>query len=76
MAMLGSDTAFAQGEVVQLRSGGPLMTVMFVQGRLIKCGWFWSGRYRVESFGPDELRHPSKDTIQAALKVKDQLVAQ
>ena len=32
--------AFNDGEVVQLKSGGPLMTVKFSDGRSVICQWF------------------------------------
>ena len=36
-----SETApeFARGDLVQLRSGGPLMTVLVMKGGLVNCLW-------------------------------------
>lgn len=37
-----ADQTFQPGDVVQLKSGGPLMTIISVSetGRSVDCGWF------------------------------------
>lgn len=41
--------SFAVGDVVQLKSGGPSMTVES-SGKRVKCLWFTNGERRSESF--------------------------
>lgn len=31
---------FNLGNIVRLKSGGPLMTVIFLEGNLVNCTWF------------------------------------
>ncbi len=68
-----SGSPFSPGDIVQLRSGGPFMTVLGQeQGRsYLECAWFWSGRYQTNKFYFHELRAPSKEAIEAALKIKE-----
>jgi len=63
---------FSPGEIVQLKSGGPLMTVTEVPELRdwLSCSWFWSGRYRTGQFFCCELMRPSAEIIQAAASLK------
>ena len=39
------------GDVVQLRSGGPTMTIRSIESTgEAKCAWFWNGRVRHHTF--------------------------
>lgn len=42
---------FKEGDVVQLRSGGPEMTIVAFVGDLIRCKWY---RQKEDNFGMDE----------------------
>lgn len=43
--------ALHNGDLVRVRSGGPLMTVTGVQGDQVNCSWTdWDGRLQSESF--------------------------
>jgi uncharacterized protein YodC (DUF2158 family) len=44
------------GDLVQLKSGGPCMTVLDVKAT-VKCGWFTDGKYYDAHF-PDECLEP------------------
>lgn len=47
---------FKPGEVVVLKSGGPLMTVKFHEEYRVACTWFDSkGQLQVNEFGPEQL---------------------
>lgn len=47
------------GDLVRVRSGGPLMTVTGVQGDQVDCSWTdWSGRLQSESFPVASLAPP------------------
>lgn len=50
--------AFVVGDVVQLKSGGPNMTVTTVEGKEIFCEWFSGDSNEVKRyvFPPDALR--------------------
>jgi len=46
-----SDSALHNGDLVRVRSGGPLMTVTAVQGDQVNCSWTeWNGDLKSESF--------------------------
>jgi uncharacterized protein YodC (DUF2158 family) len=51
-------TKFAVGDVVQLKSGGPAMTVSSDGGQSsdrIFCEWFWNNELRSAHFPPETL---------------------
>ena len=53
---------FQVGQVVQLRSGGPEMTVHAVlQGGLIHCQWFGGRKLEQGYFSPELLIEPVTD---------------
>jgi uncharacterized protein YodC (DUF2158 family) len=52
------ENKFAVGDVVQLNSGGPQMTVEEVKGTVVSCVWF------------DAKQEQKKATFQAALLCK------
>ncbi len=55
---------FEVGEIVQLKSGGPLMTIK-EWCRVYKgwtCQWFEGQRLRDASFAENQLKRPPKDT--------------
>jgi uncharacterized protein YodC (DUF2158 family) len=63
---------FRTGDLVRVRSGGPLMTVTGVQGDQVNCSWTgWDGQLKSESFPivvlgapvtlPREDRGPARD---------------
>ncbi len=66
------DERFAPGEVVQLKSGGPFMTVIGISedGDRLGCGWFWSGRYQTDIFTSHQLKQPSGEALRAATNLK------
>ncbi|MFO0682263.1 MAG: DUF2158 domain-containing protein [Sandaracinus sp.] len=48
---------FAEGDVVQQRSGGPEMTVKTVEPGNVQCSWFDAkGKRHVANFKPAELK--------------------
>ena len=49
---------FKAGDVVQLKSGGPLMTVGEVDGESVHCRWFNGSEEKASSF-PAELLKPT-----------------
>ena len=49
---------FKAGDVVQLKSGGPLMTVFEIDGNLASCRWFSGNDEKASSF-PMELLKPA-----------------
>ena len=60
---------FTVGEVVQLNSGGPEMTVSMVGEKnfshggkvpFVHCEWFEGGKLRKEKFSPEILRKVEK----------------
>ena len=68
------ENPFLPGEVVQLRSGGPFMTVIGISndGDRMGCGWFWAGRYQSNVFSRNQLIRPDPDAVQTATKLKSQ----
>lgn len=62
---------FQVGEVVQLNSGGPAMTVSFVGEKefphggkvpIVQCTWFEGKKLSKETFAPEILRKVEKST--------------
>jgi uncharacterized protein YodC (DUF2158 family) len=54
------EVEFKVGDIVELKSGGPPMTVVEVNTNLageceVKCKW-WYGKIETESFSPDLLK--------------------
>jgi uncharacterized protein YodC (DUF2158 family) len=49
-AIANSAAAFMRGDLVRLRSGGPLMTVQNVAGDQVNCIWTQEGDIRTGSF--------------------------
>jgi uncharacterized protein YodC (DUF2158 family) len=48
---------FGEGDLVQLRTGGPVMTVRFPVEQFVLCAWMdASGRERRATFSRDQLR--------------------
>jgi uncharacterized protein YodC (DUF2158 family) len=55
----GSAAALHSGDLVRVRSGGPLMTVTAVEGDKVNCTWTdWDGRLQSENFPIDVLSVP------------------
>jgi uncharacterized protein YodC (DUF2158 family) len=51
-----TDASFRQGDLVRLRSGGPLMTVDSIKGSQVDCFWTgMDGAPNAESFPADVL---------------------
>ena len=51
-----SDHIFCVGETVWLKSGGPQMTIVAVDGQRVTCGWFTEERlYLTEEFPAESL---------------------
>ena len=50
---------FKAGDVVQLKSGGPLMTVSEVNGSIVHCRWFVGAEEKSSSFSPEMLKAAS-----------------
>jgi uncharacterized protein YodC (DUF2158 family) len=50
---------FKTGDVVQLKSGGPLMTVAEVNGDDVDCRWFVGNEEKSSSFPSEMLKSPS-----------------
>ena len=50
---------FKAGDVVQLKSGGPLMTVycIYLEDLGVSCGWFYEGEYKNYTFLAHQLKH-------------------
>jgi uncharacterized protein YodC (DUF2158 family) len=49
--------ALGRGNLVRLRSGGPLMTVFRIEGDQVNCVWTnWDGRLESERFPIDVLQ--------------------
>ena len=51
---------FKAGDVVQLKSGGPLMIVYSEDNSMgygMGCGWFHDGKYQNASFFKEQLKH-------------------
>jgi uncharacterized protein YodC (DUF2158 family) len=49
--------ALGRGNLVRLRSGGPLMTVLRIEGDQVNCVWTnWDGQIRSDNFPIDVLR--------------------
>jgi len=47
---------FQVGDVVQLKSGGPLMTVSELQGNIVHCRWFVGNEEKSSSFASELLK--------------------
>lgn len=47
------------GDVVVLKSGGPKMTIKFIEGEEACCSWFESGKVSEQRFGLEMLEGPS-----------------
>jgi len=53
-----ADTQFKPGDIVSLRSGGPLMTIAMVDGQTAFCEWFRDDQEpQSRSFALSSLRH-------------------
>lgn len=50
------ELSFAEGDLVRLRQGGPLMAIKFATDELLLCVWVdASGRTQRATFAPDQL---------------------
>ena len=47
---------FKAGDVVQLKSGGPLMTVSEADGNVVQCRWFNGTEEKASSYTPELLK--------------------
>ncbi len=48
---------FKVGDVVQLKSGGPKMTVSEIDSDGVFCQWFHNSRVQTADFAPEQLRN-------------------
>ena len=56
-AMQNQAAAFRSGNLVRLRSGGPLMTVVRIEGDQVNCVWTdWDGQFESGNFPIDVLQ--------------------
>jgi uncharacterized protein YodC (DUF2158 family) len=55
--------AFTVGQIVQLKSGGPKMTVQAVSADSVTCSWFDKASLRDGTFKADMLQEPRELTI-------------
>lgn len=53
-----SPTTFVQGDLVQLKRGGPVMSVHLPVGPLLLCTWFEGDGMKRGTFSPSELEVP------------------
>jgi uncharacterized protein YodC (DUF2158 family) len=51
---------FKVGDVVQLKSGGPKMTVTVIRADGLDCTWFEGVKQHEGNFPPDALKFPEK----------------
>ncbi len=51
-----SENEIKPGDVVELKSGGPEMTVAFADGRQLYCRWFAGADVKGERFYAQELK--------------------
>ncbi len=52
-----SDEQLKTGDVVTLKSGGPDMTVRWVEDRDAYCDWFLGGKHEGAKFSVSQLKH-------------------
>ncbi|MCO5152566.1 MULTISPECIES: YodC family protein [unclassified Shinella] len=54
--------SFKVGDIVQLKSGGPKMTVVQINSStIISCSWFAGAKHERGAFHPDALQVPAED---------------
>lgn len=72
MSVTAAESPFTPGDIVQLRSGGPFMTVIGVSEDRDRmgCGWFWAGRYQSAVFATHQLNRADAEAVQAAANLK------
>jgi uncharacterized protein YodC (DUF2158 family) len=60
---MGKKHTFVPGEIVQLKSGGPDMTVRAFSdnGDVVYCNWFMKTELEVSSFPPETLKLVEED---------------
>lgn len=54
---------FEVGATVQLRSGGPVMTVRIQQNGVLTCDWFAGDKAESASFFPGQLKEATPFTV-------------
>jgi uncharacterized protein YodC (DUF2158 family) len=56
---------FKPGDLVRLRSGGPVMTLQQVSydGESVYCQWFVNGKLHTGQFPPSSLKRASEDDV-------------
>lgn len=66
---------FEPGDVVQLKSGGPFLTVADYERErdLYECTWFWSGRCQSSRFPPQILVEVETSILRASLDLRSKL---
>lgn len=65
---------FKSGDLVVLKSGGPTMTVILVEGDKLNCGWFGpGGEYHWSTFVDDSLSAVEADGTLRGISVHDSL---
>jgi uncharacterized protein YodC (DUF2158 family) len=60
---------FKDGDIVQLKSGGPKMTV--IEGFIgtsgwVRCAWFAASKHETAAFPPESLKRPDADEKKSA----------
>lgn len=56
--------ALAVGDVVVLKSGGPLMTVEFInEDKSVRCSWFDENKRVIGSFQPETLEKDDGEPV-------------
>ena len=66
---------FKPGDIVRLKSGGPMMTVAFIDHEYeqIECGWFAKLNRMSASFAVAELARVDDDYVHSVLQARNRI---